>query len=155
MATVAQVREALAKYIEDTTGLECKPRMPDQVNPPMAAIMPGAPFVTYGVTMSANLAALRQVNAPVEMNVAVLIITSKAGSTERAQLNIDAYLGLDADDSVTSIPVALALDPTLGGMVEYAEPVSVTTYGQIEVAGQIYFGARLAIQISVAQDLGA
>lgn len=155
MATVAQVREALAAYIENVTGLECKPRMVDQVNPPMAAVLPGAPFVTYGVTMGAGLAALGLVNSPVEMNMVVLIIASKAGSTERAQAGVDVYLGLDSDDSVTSIPVALALDPTLGGVVEYAMPVSVTTYGQIEVAGQIYFGARLAIQISVTQDLGA
>jgi hypothetical protein len=128
--------------------------MPDQVNPPMAAILPQAPYAKYGLTFGGHLATLgRPVPVVTEMNMAVCIFVSRAPSLDRAQKAVDQYLGFEPSSSVVSIPVALAEDPTLGGVVEWCEPLQVTAYGDIEIAGQTYFQGRLTVNISVHQDI--
>lgn len=154
MADISAVREALAGQIQALTGLSCAARMPDQVNPPQGAILPGAPYAKYGITLGENLAVLSApVPAVTELNLVVAVFTSRAPSVERAQQTVDQYLGFEPSSGVVSIPVALAQDPTLGGVVEYCEPVQVQAYGDVEIAGQQYFQGRLTVAVSVHQSL--
>jgi len=154
MASVSEVRNALAAQLQSQTGLTVRPRMPDQVNPPMAAILPGLPYARYGITMGDSLAALAHaVPAPVELNFVIAVFVSRAPSIERAQEQVDQYLGLEPSDTVVSIPLALNHDPTLGGLVEWCEALQVQAYGDVEVAGQMYFQGRVTVNVSVTQDL--
>jgi hypothetical protein len=153
MASVSEVRNALAAQIQAQTGLTTVPRMPDQINPPVAAILPGLPYAKYGITFGEPLLGMpTAVPVPAELNFVVAIFVSRAPSLERAQAAVDQYLGLEPSDTVTSIPLAIFSDPTLGGVVEYCEPLLVQAYGDIEIAGQTYFQGRLTVTVSATQD---
>lgn len=154
MADVSAVRAALAAQIQNLTGLPCTNYMPDQVNPPQAAILPSSPYAKYGITLGGHLAALgRPVPVVTELNLVVAVFVSRAGSVERAQQQVDQYLGFEPSSGVVSIPMALDEDPTLGGVAEFCEPVNVISYGDIEIAGQTYFQGRIVVAVSVHQSL--
>lgn len=153
MASVKQVRAALAAQIQAQTGLVTVPLMPDQVNPPMAVILPGIPYVKYGLTLGETLIGLpNHVPTPAELNLVICIFESRAPSLERAQDSVDQYLGLEPSSAVKSIPLAIFHDPTLGGVVEYCEPLQVQAYGDVDIAGQVYFQGRIAVQVGVVQN---
>ncbi len=81
------------------------------------------------------------------INLRVHILISDAAPTEKVQRALDAYLGIGTGTTASSIPQALQADPTLGGVVHFAEAISAGGYGRIEWAGVIYFGARIEVQI--------
>lgn len=154
MASVKEIRNALATQLQAQTGLTTLPRMPDQINPPVAAILPGIPYVKYGITLGEPLLGMpNAVPVPSEVNLVVCVFTSRAPSLERAQDFVDTYLGLEPSDTIKSIPLAIFEDPTLGGVVEYCEPLQVQAYGDIEIAGQTYFQGRLTVTVSATQEL--
>ena len=156
MADISAVRTALANQIYVQTGLICLPKMPDQINPPVAVILPGAPYAKYGITLGEHSVAMGQphvVPVVTELNLVVCIFVSRAPSLERAQTMVDQYLGFEPSTATTSIPEALAFDPTLGGVTEYCEPIQVQAYGDVDIAGQTYFQGRLAVAVSVHQSL--
>lgn len=153
MASVNAVKAQLAAQIQAQTGLTTLSLMPDQINPPIAVILPGLPYVKYGITLGEPLLGMpHAVPVPAEINLVVCVFTSRAPSLERAQAFVDQYLGLEPSDTVKSIPLAIFEDPTLGGVVEYCEPLQVQAYGDIEIAGQTYFQGRLTVTVSATQD---
>lgn len=137
MADVAAARTALATRITTATGLRTLAEAKDQISPPVAVILPGQPFIVYGQTM----------DGAVTVNLRVLIAISDAAPTEKVQRALDAYLGIGAGTTASSIPAAIMADPTLGGAVHFCEPLSMGSYGRIQYAGEVYFGARLDVQI--------
>lgn len=156
MASIAAVRAALANQIQVQTGLSVSPRMPDQVNPPQGAILPGAPYAKYGLTLGEHILMSglpHAVPVPTELNLVVAVFVSRAPSIEDAQATVDTYLGFEPSDTTVSIPEAMAFDPTLGGVVEFCEPLQVQAYGDVEIAGQQYFQGRIAVSVSVHQAL--
>ena len=88
---------------------------------------------------------------PAELNLVVAIFESRAPSLERAQDSVDQYLGLEPSSTVKSVPLAIFHDPTLGGIVEFCEPLQVQAYGDVEIAGQTYFQGRITVLVSVTQ----
>jgi len=58
VADISAARTALANQIQNLTGLPCTPRMPDQINPPQAALLPSQPYAKYGITLGGHLASL-------------------------------------------------------------------------------------------------
>ena len=81
------------------------------------------------------------------LNLRVLMIISDAPPTEKVQRALDAYLGIGGGTTSASIPAALMADPSLGGVVQWAIPMTVSAYNRIEYSGVDYFGARLDVQI--------
>lgn len=153
MASVNAVKAALAAQVQAQTGLTCVPLMPDQINPPAAVILPGIPYVKYGLTLGETLIGLpNPVSVPADLNLVVCIFVSRAPSLERAQDQVDQYLGLEPSDTVKSVPLAIFHDPTLGGIVEFCEPLAVIAYGDVEIAGQTYFQGRISVAVSVTQS---
>jgi hypothetical protein len=136
MADLVAVTNALAAQITQFTGLRALGQARDQVTPPCAVVLPGraGPFLQYGSTMDESFT----------LNLMVLIIITDAAPVDASQRALDAYLGIDhGDGSGASIPAAVLKDPTLGGLVEWCEPVSADQYGRIDYGGITYFGARL------------
>ncbi len=139
MADLIAVRAALASQITVQTGLRTLPEARDSIQPPVAVILPGQPYVTYGATMDGAFT----------VNLRVLIVISDAAPDEKVQRALDAYLGIGSGTTASSIPDAIMADPTLGGIVHFAEPIAISTYGRISYAGIGYFGSRLDVQIGV------
>lgn len=155
MAGVKEIKDALAAQIQNFTGLTMRARMPDQINPPMGVILPGSPYAKYGVTLGVpSLFGPGPVPVSAEFNLVVAVFVSRAPSLERAQDAVDQYLGLEPGAGQESIPLAIDQDPTLGGVVEFAEPIQVLAYGDVEIAGQVYFQGRISVNVSAIQDIG-
>jgi hypothetical protein len=137
MADLTTLRNNLAAQITQYTGLRCDGQARDQVTPPCAVVIPGQPFIRYGTTMGECMA----------INLAVLLIISDAAPVEMTQRALDAYLGVETTNPSVSVPEAVLKDPTLGGIAEWCEPVSISSYGRIEYGGVTYFGARVNLDI--------
>ena len=135
MADLSQMRTALANRVAAGTGLRVLPEARDQISPPVAVILPGQPVITYGATMDGAFT----------VNLRVLIIISDAAPDEKVQRALDAYLGIGG--VAGSVAGAIQQDPTLGGVVHFAEAVSAGNYGRIQYAGVGYFGARVEVQL--------
>lgn len=155
-SSIAAVRAALAAQIQAKTNLKMFTEQPDQINPPCGAVLPGAPYVKYGITLgepTMNAPIGHQIPVPCEVNLVVAVYMARSPSLQRAQQAVDTYLGFFPNSSQVSIPMAILSDPTLGGVVEYAEPMQVQAYGDINIAGQDYFQGRITVAVSVTQDL--
>jgi hypothetical protein len=137
MASLSDIRAALGLRITTGTGLRVLPEARDQISPPVAVILPGQPAVIYGQTMDGAFT----------VNLRVLIAISDAPPNEKVQRALDAYLGIGTAAGASSIPGAIMEDPTLGGVVHFAEPISVGSYGRITYADVPYFGAHIDCQI--------
>lgn len=154
MTDFDDVTTALATQIQTLTGLKMFPEMPDQINPPMGAILPGNPLAKYGITLGEGaLFSTNPVPVPTDYNLVVGIFVSRAPSLQRAQKAVKEYLGMNAGAS--SVPRAILHDPTLGGIVEYCEPMTVTHFGEVNIAGQDYFQGRITVAISVVMNMEA
>lgn len=156
VASTKAVREALASQIQTLTGLATAPRMPDQINPPQAAIMPGLPYAKYGLTLGeAAMFTANPIPVATELNLRIIVLTSLAPGLADAQEAMDEYLGLQPSNGTMSIPQAILHDPTLGDLVDYCEPIDIVAYSSEKVAGQEYFRGMMRVTISVTQDMGA
>ena len=105
----------------------------DAPNPPTAIVIPAPedPVVfgdTYDGQDSFNL-------------VIKVLMGSQDDRANQAELM--SYLARSGTGSIFAI---LAASPTLGGAVSYAIVTRATAYGDIEWAGQIYYGAELIVE---------
>jgi hypothetical protein len=137
VADISAIRAALANQITTVTGLRTLAEAKDQISPPVAVILPGSPLAQYGITMDGAFT----------VNLRVLVVISDAAPDEKVQRALDAYLGAGAGVTVSSIVNAIRQDPTLGGVVHFAETMTTGNYARIEYAGLPYFGARIEVQI--------
>jgi hypothetical protein len=133
---VTAVRDALAAQITANTGLRSMAQPRDQISPPVAVVMPGSPLVSFGDTLDGALT----------MNLVVTVIMSDAAPVEKTQRALDSYLGIGRGEEV-SLAQAIMADMTLGGVVQWCVPTTITTYGRIEYAGELYFGGRMNFQL--------
>lgn len=106
---------------------------PDAINPPTAIVLPaqGNP-VTFGVTMDDKD----------EFNLTIKLLMG-AADERSGQQELMGYL---ARTGSTSVFAAFDADPTLGGAVSYAQVTQVSNFGDVEWAGQIFFGADLDVE---------
>lgn len=136
MASLSTVRAALASRVDTIPGLTALARMPGSISPPMAVVVPGAgTFVTYGDSMSGT----------VRLSLAVVLYVTYSHQ-DGSQDALDAYL---ADSGSQSVMAAVAADPTLGGVVEFAGVTEARNYGIVNVANVDYLSCDLGVDIGV------
>lgn len=139
MADLVAITNALAAQITQYTGLRALGQARDQVTPPCAVVLPGraGPFLQYGTTMDETFT----------LNLMILVIITDAAPVEASQRALESLLGLDhgEDASGQSIPAAILKDTSLGGTVEWCEPVSADSFGRVEYGGIVFFGCRLNV----------
>lgn len=145
VTTPKAVKTALAAQITTRTGLTTTRNMPNIVTPPMAAILPGGPYAKFGITFGEGTAHLPvQVLAPTEMNVVVAIFVQRTDLPD-AQDQVDDYM--------IAVANAIFWDGTLGGAAEWATPINIIAYGDINVNDQTFFHTKIAVNISLEQDM--
>ena len=131
MANVKTIRVALANQLA-STGLRTHPVAPGQVVPPALVIIPNRPAISFGQTMDGET----------EVNLLVIVLLSAANDAYGQDV-LDDYV---SSSGTRSLAAAIQADPTLGGAVEFAVPLQISTYGLIEYAGQQYMGCSLMVQ---------
>lgn len=150
MADLTSIRNALAAQLTAQTGVRAMGQVKDQVSPPVALVLPGNPLIIYGETMAdARVMGGPGQGGELTINLAITLLLSDAAPTEKVQRALDAYLGVGSGET-QSLAGAILVDPTLGGVVEWAMPTAVTTYGRIEYAAETYFGARINVSVGAS-----
>jgi hypothetical protein len=79
-------------------------------------------------------------------NLTAVLMLSDAAPSEKTQRALDVYLGIGGGEAV-SIAGAIMADPSLGGVVHSAVPISVSSYNRVVYADVTYFGARVNFEI--------
>jgi hypothetical protein len=131
VADVNTITTALANQLA-TTGIRAFPNAPGQVVPPCVVVIPNRPAIVYGQTFDGE----------VQLNLLAIVLIS-AANDNTGQVALNAVLASSGPSSITA---AVQKDPTLGGAVEFAVVLQVSTYGLVEYAGQQYMGATFGIQ---------
>jgi hypothetical protein len=133
VAVLSDVRTALANAVDNVPGLRASASVPGQVSPPIAVVIPArGTFLTYSVTSEQGVA---------DMSFEVVLLVSYADD-RAGQLLLDGYLSATGPNSVRA---AVAADPTLGKVVDYAIVTDAADYGLITWGTETYLGARLLV----------
>lgn len=140
-------RQALANQIQAVTGLTTFPDIEADPELPCAVIVPGNPLVKYGQTLGGAALGGGVPMAASNITLVVLVLVTAATDYYDFQADLNQYLGFE--DSELSIPYALAVDPTLGGAVDWAIPMTATNMQPIDYAGITMYGARINVDISL------
>jgi hypothetical protein len=154
---ISTVRNAMAAQIGAACypPLRSLPDIEDQINPPVGIVLPGRPYVNYGVTLEGATGflgdpALGQTVSPNEFALDYVIVLAKASTIERVEANLDLWLGMEQDGTAVSVAAAVAADPSLGGTVDWCVPSTADPPGPIEWSGLQYFGTRIHFTLSVS-----
>jgi hypothetical protein len=134
MATIAQVREALAAAVE-VTGLECKAHPKDLINPPVAHIMRPA-FDPRVVFSGARQRLLFKIRVYVKR-------AAEAGGDEL----LDEYCDVTGQRSVYA--AVQNGDNWPDDLIHYAEVQLIGETGIYETGGVQYLGAEIDVEVAI------
>lgn len=151
MADLVQIRQSIAAQVAANTipALSTSAELLDSVNPPMFLVVPGSPIAKFDVCLGEGiLAPDGRPMAPSEFKLRGLLVVGRGDITPNTQDYLDQWLGFQRTATSVSIGMAISMDPTLGGTVEWCEACTEDNYGPIEWSGTTYFGARLLLEVS-------
>ena len=132
MATISQLRTALATNLATIPGLRTSAYVPDDPNPPIAIIEPSG--IDFDTTFGRGLDSLT-----FSINVLVGRVSDRT-----AQASLDSYCSSQGSYSVKT---AVESDRTLGGYASDCRVTRLSSYGQVTVGDTIYLAAEFAVQV--------
>lgn len=155
MAGLQAVRNALATQIQNhaypVLQVEANPR--DQINPPVALVLPArGTFAEYGETLGSEYMGGVPIPVPTAtgFRLDVQVIVARAAGIEQVQPELDQWFGYEnIPGSTVSIPMAVAMDSSLGGLVRWCNAISADNYAPIDYNGLMYFGARIHFELAL------
>ena len=130
MADVSALRTGIATNLATVSGLRTAATVPDQINPPIAVVMPSS--VSYDDTFHRGMQTY-------VFNV--LVIVGRVDE-RTAQSNLDAYV---SSTGASSIKLAIEGDKTLGGVVFDTRVSEMRNYGQLPVSEVTYLTAEFTV----------
>lgn len=135
MGSVAAVRQGLKERLEVIPGLNSYATVPGTIVTPCAWVVPGSPAIEFDETMG---------RGSDQFNFAIVLAVSR--TDKLAQEQLDPYLEGSGEFSVKA---AIEGGGTLGGIADWVRVSSVSSYGEIEVNGIPYLGARFNVEVNV------
>jgi hypothetical protein len=123
MATIGEIRTALGTKLSTISGVHVRDFLPDQIVDPLITITPTS--INYHGAMQGGL---------IEVEFRVLVVVSRV-SERVAQTRLDAFASYSGASSVRA---AIEADPSLGGVVEYAQVVGTTDIATADLNGAVY-----------------
>jgi hypothetical protein len=133
MADISTLRTAIATNLATISGLRTSATVPDQINPPIAVVMPAS--ITYDL-------AFRRSGGD-EYEFSVMVIVGRVDE-RMAQNKLDAYC---SGTGAQSIKAAIESNRTLGGEAFDCRVTSLRSYSQVSVADVTYLSAEFAVQV--------
>lgn len=133
MATVSELRTGLATNLATIAGLRTTPTVPDQINPPIAVVMPST--ITYDTAFARS--------GGDEYEFLVMVIVGRVDE-RTAQNKLDAYC---SGTGTTSIKTAIESNRTLGGKAFDCRVTSLRNYNQVSIADVTYLAAEFVVQV--------
>lgn len=132
MAEMSAIRTALATKIGNISGLRTAATVPDQVNPPIAVIIPER--VTYDEAYAKGL---------VVYTFIVQVVVGKV-SERSAQNRLDGFVN---PTGATSIKAAIEADKSLGGVVFDSRVTEMTTYTVVQIGDIAYLSCEFRVTV--------
>lgn len=132
MAELSAIRTALAEKIGSINGLRTAATVPDQVNPPIAVIIPER--VTYDEAYARGL---------VVYTFIVQVVVGKV-SERTAQNRLDGFVN---PTGATSIKAAIEADKSLGGVVFDSRVTEMTTYTVVQIGDIAYLSCEFRVTV--------
>lgn len=116
---------------------------------PMFLVLPTRPVARFDVCMGAGLLdGSGRPLTPTEFTFKGILPVSRGDTISNVQDELDQWCGYESTASAVSVAMAIDVDITLGGTVEWCIPTVIDSYGPIEWAGVEYFGATFQFQVS-------
>lgn len=132
MASVAELRTALATNVATIAGLRTSEFIPDNPNPPIAIVQ--FDRAQYHLDMG---------NGMTEYSFVLQLIVGRADE-RTAQRNLDAYCSSTGSSSVL---LAVESDRTLGGKAFDCIVTEMSSYGPVLINDTTYLGAEYQIRV--------
>ena len=132
MAALSDIRSGLATRIATISGLRTAATIPDQVNPPIAIVIPER--LTYDDAFNRGL---------VTYSFLVQVIVGKV-SERTSQNKIDGFIN---PTGATSIKAAIEGDKTLNGVVFDTRVTEVTGYSVVQVGDIAYMSCEFRVTV--------
>ena len=132
MTAMSDIRTALATKIGNISGLRTAATVPDQVNPPIAVIIPER--VTYDEAYARGL---------VVYTFIVQLVVGKV-SERTAQTKLDGFVNPTGS---TSIKAAIEADKSLGGVVFDSRVTEMTTYTVVQIGDIAYLSCEFRVTV--------
>ena len=133
MATVSELRAGLATNLATISGLRTTPTVPDQINPPIAVVMPST--ITYDTAFARS--------GGDEYEFLVMVIVGRVDE-RTAQNKLDAYC---SGTGASSIKTAIESNRTLGGKAFDCRVTSLRNYNQVTVGDVTYLSGEFVVQV--------
>jgi len=134
MASITDLRTAIATNLARIPGLRTSYFAPDLVNPPMAIVEPDGTPVTFDIAMNRGLDQFR-------FTVTVIV---KRADERSGQNALDVYCAGSGDYSVKQ---AIEWDRTLGGHANDCRVTEISSYGSISVNENQYLAAEFSVVV--------
>jgi hypothetical protein len=132
MASITNLRTAIATNLASISGLRTAAEMPDNPNPPIALVRPQT--IDYNQAMKKGLT---------RYSFVVIVIVGRA-EERTAQRSLDAYC---SSTGTTSIKNAIELDRTLGGNAYDCRVTEMRNYTPIQLNEGTYLAAEFAVDV--------
>jgi hypothetical protein len=133
MATISELRAGLATNLATISGLRTAATVPDQINPPIAVVMPAT--ITYDLAFARS--------GGDEYEFTVMVIVGRVDE-RMAQNKLDAYC---SGSGTQSIKTAIESNRTLGGKAFDCRVTSLRNYNQVTVGDVTYLAAEFVVQV--------
>ncbi len=151
MADLVAIRAAIASQVSANAlpALSASAEAQGLVSPPMLVVIPRPPVAKFGICLGeGQLDAGGRPLSPTEFSIKGVLLVAKADVESNVQDYLDQWLGFQRTSTTVTVAMAVAMDPTLGGTVEFCETRIISSYGPIEWSGTQYFGATFEWDVS-------
>ena len=132
MASIAELRNAIATNLGTIPGLRTSSFIPDNPNPPIAIVQ--FDRVTYHQDFRNGMA---------EYMFVVQVVVGRADE-RTAQQNLDSYA---SSTGAYSVLLAVESDRTLGGKAFDCIVSELSNYGPVSINDTVYLGAEFQIRV--------
>jgi hypothetical protein len=133
MPTVTELRTGIANNLATVSGLRTTPTVPDQINPPIAVVVPTS--ISYDIAFARS--------GGDEYEFVITVIVGRVDE-RTAQNRLDAYC---SGSGASSIKAAVESDKTLGGKAFDCRVTDLRNYTQVTVGDANYLAAEFVCQV--------
>lgn len=130
MASVSDLRTALATAMGTISGLRTSATVPDAPRPPQAMVMPDR--IDYDLDM---------MRGADRFYFTIILLVARADD-RAAQNSLDAYI-----TGASSIKAAIEADRTLGGKADTCRVTQMRNYSAVSVGEVLYLGAEFDVEV--------
>jgi fructose-specific phosphotransferase system IIC component len=133
MASITDLRTGIATNLATITGLRTSPTIPDNINPPIAVVVPQS--ISYDTAFARS--------GGDEYEFIVTVIVGRVDERS-AQNRLDSYC---SGTGASSIKTAIEKDKTLGGKALTLRVTDLRNYTQVSIADATYLAAEFVVQV--------